>query len=248
MDVQITPQLWAKPDKQGELKKKGHLVKNWKTRWFIIQNDMMFYFKSKGDQKPCGMIPLRGSYCKEETKSNKQNCFEINAYQINKVFVIQANNGQEVKDWIKAVQEGSNYSSVSAPYNVQHEIHVDFDSATGFSGLPPEWEVMLKTSGITREDVVANPQEALKVLEFQSNFQKETPNTQISFLNLHQQVQPLPEEQDITLTDLVSKQNPSGLYINMEKIGEGAAGEVFVANMPSQNNRKVAVKKNGNQR
>jgi len=56
-------------------------------------------------------------------------------------------------------------------------------------------------------------------------------------------VQPLPEEQDVTLTDLVSKQNPSGLYINMEKIGEGAAGEVFVANMPSQNNRKVAVKK-----
>ncbi len=27
---------------------KGHVVKNWKTRWFIVQHDMMFYFKSKG--------------------------------------------------------------------------------------------------------------------------------------------------------------------------------------------------------
>ena len=40
--------MWSKPDKQGELRKQGHVVKNWKTRWFIIQHDMMFYFKQKG--------------------------------------------------------------------------------------------------------------------------------------------------------------------------------------------------------
>lgn len=39
--------MWSKPDKQGELKKQGHVVKNWKTRWFVIQHDMMFYFKNR---------------------------------------------------------------------------------------------------------------------------------------------------------------------------------------------------------
>jgi len=40
--------------------------------------------------------------------------------------------------------------SVSAPFNLQHGIHVDFNSSTGFSGLPSEWETMLKTSGIDK--------------------------------------------------------------------------------------------------
>jgi hypothetical protein len=31
--------------------------------------------------------------------------------------------------------------TVSQPFNVQHNIHVNFDSKTGFEGLPAEWEV-----------------------------------------------------------------------------------------------------------
>ncbi len=136
--------MWSKPDKQGELVKRGHVVKSWKTRWFIIQNDLMFYFKNRGvqlyvffyfyqDQKPKGVIPLRNSICKETTKASKAYCFEVNAQNISKIFIIQANSQQEVKEWMQAIEVGSEYSSVSAPYNVQHEIHVDFDSATGFS-------------------------------------------------------------------------------------------------------------------
>lgn len=44
----LSPDAWSKPDKEGELKKQGHVVKNWKTRWFVIQNDHLFYFKAKG--------------------------------------------------------------------------------------------------------------------------------------------------------------------------------------------------------
>jgi len=45
--VQILPEMWSSPDKSGELKKQGHMVKNWKSRWFILQNDYLFYFKSR---------------------------------------------------------------------------------------------------------------------------------------------------------------------------------------------------------
>jgi len=241
-DFELSPEMWSKPDKQGELKKQGHVVKNWKTRWFIIQHDMMFYFKNRSDPKPVGCIPLRSSTTRETNKINRPNCFELNAPRINKIFYIQAPGNYEVKEWMEAIEAGSEYSSVSAPYNVQHEIHVDFDSATGFSGLPPEWELLLKGSGISREDVIANPDETLQVLEFHSNFQKDdkkkTPNA--SFVT--HKVQPLPEERPQTLHELVSRENPSNIYLDMNKIGEGAAGEVFVAT-DSRSGKKVAVKK-----
>lgn len=43
----LEPSMWSKPDKQGELKKKGHVVHNWKTRWFILQGDKLYYFKNR---------------------------------------------------------------------------------------------------------------------------------------------------------------------------------------------------------
>jgi len=232
-DFELSPEMWAKPDKQGELKKQGHVVKNWKTRWFVIQHDMMFYFKSRSDAKPVGYIPLRSCSTKDALRPAKTYCFELNAPRINKIFYIQAATAMEAKEWRDAIDAGSEYSSVSAPYNVQHEIHVDFDSATGFSGLPREWEMMLKGC-ISKVEVIANPDEVLQVLEFQSNFQKDAPP--------RNRPQPLPEDRPQTLQELVSKENPIAIYVRMEKIGEGAAGEVFVAD-DRKTSKKVAVKK-----
>ena len=85
---------------------------------------------------------------------------------------------------------------VSQPFSVQHNIHVDFDSDSGFKvrkiriksfynflnikfkktkGLPPEWESLLNSGGITKEEVLAKPTEVLKCLEIQSNFLNEKP-------------------------------------------------------------------------
>jgi len=58
--------------------------------------------------------------------------------------------------------------TVSSPYSLTHPIHVDFNSATGFSGLPKEWEVLLKHANISKTDVLANPQQVLDILDFHS--------------------------------------------------------------------------------
>lgn len=42
--------------------------------------------------------------------------------------------------------------------------------------------------------------------------------------------------------DLISKEDPNTIYTNMKKVGEGAAGEVFLAT-DSRKNLKVAIKK-----
>lgn len=48
---------------------------------------------------------------------------------------------------------------ISTPYNTKHVTHVGFDADTGqFTGLPREWHVLLKSSGITQMEQETNPQ------------------------------------------------------------------------------------------
>ena len=143
---------------------------------------------------------------------------------------------------------------VSQPFSVQHNIHVDFDSDSGFKvrkiriknfynflnikfkktkGLPPEWESLLNSGGITKEEVLAKPTEVLKCLEIQSNFLNEKP-------------QPIPKSEapdDVVCSlskfnslkkknyfliflgknkgEIINHKDPTDLYGDIHKIGEG---------------------------
>eukprot|EP01095_Lingulamoeba_sp_RSL-Kostka_P011930 TRINITY_DN464_c0_g2_i8.p1 TRINITY_DN464_c0_g2~~TRINITY_DN464_c0_g2_i8.p1 ORF type:complete len:630 (-),score=282.78 TRINITY_DN464_c0_g2_i8:181-2070(-) len=72
---------------------------------------------------------------------------------------------------------------LSGPTNFRQQIHVDFDSETGFSGLPQNWETLLKSNAFTKEDALANPDEILQVLEFhQSGMRPGAPKKQGSMV------------------------------------------------------------------
>jgi len=126
--------------------------------------------------------------------------------------------------------------SVSSPYNIKHQVHVDFNSDNGYRGLPKEWEELLKGSNITKEDVLENPDLVLDVLEFTHNQIKKAEEDAKS------SNEALPPEKAITLNDLVSKDDPTKIYLNPTKIGEGAAGEVFLAT-DTKTNEQIAIKK-----
>eukprot|EP00727_Mastigamoeba_balamuthi_P012821 m51a1_g8161 putative p21-activated protein kinase (363) ;mRNA; f:67447-69230 len=51
---------WSDPEKEGWLNKRGHIVKNWKKRWFRLKNGSLYYFKEKQDGAPKGEIRLKG--------------------------------------------------------------------------------------------------------------------------------------------------------------------------------------------
>jgi len=98
-------------------------------------------------------------------------------------------------------------------------VHVDFNSETGFIGLPAEWENLLKEGGIDREMVLNNPDAVLDVLEFAK-----------ACTDSSLKVVPIPLEQtlkNIKLKELVSKEDPRKLFPKKEKIGEGASAEIF---------------------
>lgn len=123
---------------------------------------------------------------------------------------------------------------VSSPFSVKHDIHVDFDSDTGFKGLPPEWESLLNTGVITKQEIIENHEAVLSCLETHSNFLNEKP----------QAITPgeMPNEKVVSLNDLINTSDPLEIYADITKIGEGAAGEVFIAT-ETKTGRKVAIKK-----
>lgn len=57
---------------------------------------------------------------------------------------------------------------ISSPFNTRHVTHVGFDANTGeFTGLPREWHILLKASGITQIEQEQNPQVSSQVYFFQ---------------------------------------------------------------------------------
>uniref|UniRef100_A0A6B2L607 Protein kinase domain-containing protein n=1 Tax=Arcella intermedia TaxID=1963864 RepID=A0A6B2L607_9EUKA len=133
----------------------------------------------------------------------------------------------------------TNLSSVTvgSPFKVQHHVHVDFNSDTGFVGLPPEWHNWLISSGIDKIDIVQNSKAVLEVLQQYENIKDgHVPSTP--------ELDPvLPKtEPQLSLRDLCSDSANQGCYGEFNKIGEGAAGEVFIATN-NQSHRNVAIKK-----
>jgi len=112
-------------------------------------------------------------------------------------------------------------------------VNVDMTSPSGLSGLPSVWEKQLMDSGISKQEVVDNDKLVINVVKLQSEFDLE-----------QMEPVPLPKSlENLTIQDLVNKdKDPLTEFSNFEKIGEGAAGEVFVATHNETNN-DVAIKK-----
>ena len=83
--------------------------------------------------KPLGIIPLEGcEISTDSTKIKKPLTFEL-LPSTGKIFYIQCNSQEEMDDWIKAITDGKNFYTVSQPYDLNHNVHVDGNSETGFS-------------------------------------------------------------------------------------------------------------------
>ena len=52
-------------------------VKSWKRRWFILNDNCLYYFEFTTDKEPRGIIPLENIRVRETADRSKQHCFEL---------------------------------------------------------------------------------------------------------------------------------------------------------------------------
>lgn len=125
-----------------------------------------------------------------------------------------------------AAAAGVGAMSISAPYNFKHEHHVGVDphSSTGFTGLPAAWKALLQSSGITRNECKAHPDEVLKVLKFHMDGPGPKPPVKAPKMPSRQTL-----KRDMVKAVQIRTDDPKKVYRLRKKLGEGAGGEVFVA-------------------
>mmetsp|Transcript_10966 Transcript_10966/g.20150 ORF Transcript_10966/g.20150 Transcript_10966/m.20150 type:complete len:384 (-) Transcript_10966:115-1266(-) len=98
--------LASKVVHQGKLGKQGGAFASWKLRWFVLADDVLYYFKTAGEPKPAdfsiGSIPI--SMCDvhegEDAKNNKF-CLITNS----RTFFFQASSSAERLEWIEVLSK-----------------------------------------------------------------------------------------------------------------------------------------------
>lgn len=108
--------------KAGYCVKQGAVMKNWKRRYFQLDENTIGYFKSELEKEPLRVIPLKEVHkvqeCKQSDIMMRDNLFEI--VTTSRTFYVQADSPEEMHSWIKAIsgaivaQRGPGRSSSSS--------------------------------------------------------------------------------------------------------------------------------------
>ncbi|CAL8113716.1 unnamed protein product [Orchesella dallaii] len=119
------------PDKEGWLWKQGGRYKTWKRRWFILNDNCLYYFEFTTDKEPRGIIPLENVGVREieDSKSKQKYCFELYATDGSEVikacktdsdgrvvegkhsvYRMSAASSEERDSWVKALRQSISYS------------------------------------------------------------------------------------------------------------------------------------------
>ncbi|XP_041921520.1 pleckstrin homology domain-containing family A member 1-like isoform X4 [Alosa sapidissima] len=91
--------------KAGYCVKQGAVMKNWKRRYFILEENSLSYFKSDLEKEPLRLIALKEVHkvqeCKQSDIMMRDNLFEV--VTSSRTFYIQADSPEEMHSWIKAI-------------------------------------------------------------------------------------------------------------------------------------------------
>jgi hypothetical protein len=117
------------PEKCGWLDKthkneKGEL-RGWRKRWFVIKDDLLYYFKSPSDALPTGVIALEGCKVKTEqaaVSENQPHIFEVSSKSIS--MFLRASGLTEGLSWIQTLEACSIVLISAKKSNEEEEVDV----------------------------------------------------------------------------------------------------------------------------
>ncbi|XP_059386590.1 pleckstrin homology domain-containing family A member 1-like isoform X3 [Carassius carassius] len=91
--------------KAGYCVKQGGVMKNWKRRYFMLDDNTLSYFKSDMEREALRVIPLKEvnkvQECKQSDLMMRDNLFEL--VTTSRTFYIQSDSPEEMHGWIKAI-------------------------------------------------------------------------------------------------------------------------------------------------
>lgn len=117
--------------KKGYLVKKGHVRKNYKKRWFVLQRTNMSYYESRKNMDKKGEFALNGNTVIRsiQDEGEKKYRFLVSCGETGKVFELFAEDQRSKQQWITAISkaialakvlEQDGESSVKAFYNIKY--------------------------------------------------------------------------------------------------------------------------------
>ncbi|XP_051523772.1 pleckstrin homology domain-containing family A member 1 isoform X1 [Myxocyprinus asiaticus] len=137
--------------KAGYCVKQGAVMKNWKRRYFMLDDNTLSYFKSDMEREPLRVILLKEvnkvQECKQSDLMMRDNLFEL--VTISRTFYIQSDSPEEMHGWIKAIsgaivaQRGPGRTAASEPTEPAPVFNSESSVPAPRSPLPvlhyPEW-------------------------------------------------------------------------------------------------------------
>ncbi|XP_040922554.1 pleckstrin homology domain-containing family A member 1 isoform X2 [Toxotes jaculatrix] len=91
--------------KAGYCVKQGAVMKNWKRRYFMLDENALSYYKSELEREALRVIPLKEIHkvqeCKQSELMMRDNLFEM--VTSSRTFYIQADSPEDMHSWIKAI-------------------------------------------------------------------------------------------------------------------------------------------------
>ncbi|XP_017883242.1 ras-specific guanine nucleotide-releasing factor 2-like isoform X2 [Ceratina calcarata] len=98
---------------KGYLHKRTADSAKWQLRWFILYQNILFYYENENCTRPSGVIFLEGCYCDrlitaKGKEPDNQLCFAISYRKENqRQYELKANTEYDCKTWIEAIRDGS---------------------------------------------------------------------------------------------------------------------------------------------
>uniref|UniRef100_A0A671XT93 Pleckstrin homology domain containing A1 n=1 Tax=Sparus aurata TaxID=8175 RepID=A0A671XT93_SPAAU len=91
--------------KAGYCVKQGAVMKNWKRRYFMLDENAVSYYKSDLEREALKVIPLKEIHkvqeCKQSELMMRDNLFEM--VTSSRTFYVQADSPEDMHSWIKAI-------------------------------------------------------------------------------------------------------------------------------------------------
>ncbi|XP_039991112.1 pleckstrin homology domain-containing family A member 1-like isoform X2 [Xiphias gladius] len=161
--------------KAGYCVKQGAVMKNWKRRYFMLDENAVSYYKSDLEREALRVIPLKEIHkvqeCKQSELMMRDNLFEM--VTSSRTFYIQADSPEDMHSWIKAIsgaivaQRGPGRSAntirqarrLSSPCIQRYTPFCSGECSTSAvtTLLPPQHPPPPSTTPLTRNHISHNP-------------------------------------------------------------------------------------------